>query len=104
MKKSEIFSIIIEFIHSTTGWGNPLRPHCELEDLVLKEIKKSPNGNFSVEFEYRFDEDSFSQYDKTHVLEGRVTIDTGGRIIEKALEETHRGVAAIKEHEPKESS
>ena len=67
----KILAIILNFIHSETGWGDPLRPYSEFEDLNIKEIKEQGIGNKIVTFEYHFDEDGFSQYDKTHVLEGK---------------------------------
>ena len=68
MKEADINSIILDFVHSETGWGTPLRPHCEL--------------------------DGFSQYDKTHVLDGDVIINVSGKISEFELKEIHTGVAA----------
>ncbi len=59
-----------------------------------------PDGSVSVTFNYHFDEDGFSQYDKTHTFKGKVKLDSRGIIVEKALEETHRGVAAIKAYVP----
>jgi len=77
-----------------TGWGNPLRPHCEIENLYLRETKELPEGPLQVEFQYNFDEDGWSQYDKTHVLKGMVIIDAEGKLIESTLKEIHTGIAA----------
>ena len=94
MKEIEIKAIILDFIHSETGWGNPLRPHCEFEALYLDEIEKLPEDKVKVSFRYLFDEDGFSQYDKTHALEGAVILNTAGSILESTLKEVHTGVAA----------
>lgn len=93
MKEIELTTIILDFIHTETGWGNPLRPHCEFEDLKLREIERLPDDQIRVKFRYHFDEDGFSQYDKTHVLDGRLVVGTTGRILESTLEETHTGPA-----------
>jgi hypothetical protein len=94
MEEADLNSIILDFIHSETGWGTPLRPHCEFEDLNLDEIERLPDDKVKVTFRYHFDEDGFSQYDKTHVLEGVVILDTAGSILEYTLKEVHTGVAA----------
>ena len=101
MKENRIKGIILEFVHTETGWGNPLRPHCEVEVLYLRETKELPVGNLKVEFQYNFDEDGWSQYDKTHVLKGMVIIDAEGKLIESTLKEIHTGIAAI--HNPYKS-
>ncbi len=95
MKDNKIRGIILNFVHTETGWGNPLRPHCEIENLYLRETTELPEGNLKVEFQYNFDEDGWSQYDKTHVLMGMVIIDAGGKLCESTLKETHTGIAAI---------
>ena len=81
-------------IHSETGWGNPLRPGCEFADLYLDEIERPLDDKIRVTFRYHFDEDGFSQYDKTHVLDGDVTIEVSGEVTEFVLKEIHTGVAA----------
>lgn len=93
MEDSDIKTIILDFIHSETGWGNPLKPQCEFGDLFLDEIGTLPDDKVKVTFRYRFDEDGFSQYDKSHTLEGEVTIDSAGAILESTLEETYTGPA-----------
>lgn len=59
-----------------------------------------PDGSVSVAFEYHFDEDGYSQYDKTHTFRGKVKLDSMGRVVEQTLEETRRGVAAMREYVP----
>ena len=93
MNEKHLRSIILKYIYSETGWGNPLQPGCEFEDLYLDEIDNHPDGKIRVVFRYRFDEDGFSQYDKSHTLEGTVVIDTAGTILESTLEETYTGPA-----------
>jgi hypothetical protein len=94
VKDVALRKIILDFIHSETGWGNPLRPQCEFEDLYLDDPEKLANDTTRVTFRYYFDEDGFSQYDKGHKLEGMVIVDATGKIVESTLEETHRGPAA----------
>ena len=94
MEEANLNSIILDFVHSETGWGTPLRPHCEFEDLYLDEIERLPDDKVKVSFRYLFDEDGFSQYDKTHALEGVVVLDSSGIILESSLKEVHTGVAA----------
>ncbi|MFX0102535.1 MAG: hypothetical protein ACFFCS_23410 [Candidatus Hodarchaeota archaeon] len=94
MEDEKIRSIILDFVHSETGWGNPLRPHCEFEDMYIREREELPDGGVFIKFQYNFDEDGFSQYDKTHVLMGTIKINKDGKRLEASLEETHTGVAA----------
>jgi hypothetical protein len=95
MDKSDIAAIVFDFIHSETGWGNPLKPQCEFGSLWLDKIEKIPEDKVKVTFRYFFDEDGFSQYDKHHILEGFVVIDTTGAIIESSLEETYTGPGTV---------
>lgn len=94
MEEVDLNGIILDFLHSETGWGNPLRPHCECEDLYLDEIERLLDDKVRVKFRYHFDEDGFSQYDKTHVLDGEATIEVSGEITKFSLKEIHTGVAA----------
>ena len=95
MKELDLNLIILDFVHSETGWGNPLKPQCEFADLFLDKIEKLPEDKVRVTFRYFFDEDGFSQYDKHHILEGFVVIDTTGAIIESTLEETYTGPGTV---------
>ena len=96
LAEEQLRSVILDFIHEETGWGNPLRPRCEFEDLEIREVTPHPDGSLEIEVWYHFDEDGFSQYDKTHILEGRFTISISGTIDDMELEETHTGVAAVR--------
>ncbi len=93
MKEVDLNAIILDFLHSETGWGNPLRPNCEFEDLTLGEIERLHDDKIRIMFRYLFDEDGFSQYDKTHVLDGEVTIEVSGEINVFVLKEIHTGIA-----------
>ncbi len=93
MDEVDLNAIILDFLHSETGWGNPLRPYCQFEELTLGEIERLLDDRIRVTFRYLFDEDGFSQYDKTHVLDGDVTIEVSGEINEFDLREIHTGVA-----------
>jgi len=56
-----------------------------------------PDGSFHVSFRYVFDEDGFSQYDKTHVLDGIIVFSSNYDILSFSLEEVDTGVACNKE-------
>ena len=93
MKDINLNNIILDFVHTETGWGNPLRPQCEFEDLFLDDPEKLENGTTRVTFRYTFDEDGLSQYPKGPHLEGMVVVDASGKIVESKLEETYTGPA-----------
>lgn len=101
LKEGRIKEKLMEIIHAKTGWGNPLRPHSECEDLHIKNIKNSPDGKQIIDFKYIFDEDGFSQYDKTHVFDGTLTI-INETILKIDMEEIHAGVATILRYNPNE--
>ena len=100
MNENQIKEKLLELIHSKTGWGNPLRSHCEIEDLYIQTIQEFPDGKQIATFRYIFDEDGFSQYDKTHVFDGSLTI-ASGNFIKIEMEEVHAGVAAIRRYKSK---
>lgn len=95
MTGNSLETIILDFIHLETGWGNPLRPYCEFEDLFILEIMEQSEDVMVVVIRYRFDEDGFSQYDKSHTIEGRITVSRGGEIVKAELEETYTGPATV---------
>ena len=92
MSLKQIEEKLLEDIHLKTGWGNPLRPHCEIEDLTIKDLKEKNDETQIFNFQYIFDEDGFSQYDKTHILEGTAIITSKGTFLNINLEEIHTGV------------
>lgn len=94
MNEVDLNAIVLALVHSETGWGTPLRPRCEFEDLEILEIMRLPDEMLKINFKYHFDEDGFSQYDKTHTLDGSATITVSGEILDFVLEEVHTGVAA----------
>ena len=100
MNEKQIRGKLLDLIHSKTGWGNPLRPHCECENLFIRNIQVYPDGKQIVTFRYIFDEDGFSQYDKTHVFDGSLTI-VGENLFKLEMEEVHAGVATIRRYKPK---
>ena len=63
------------------------------------EMVEDRDGTRSVSFEYMFNEDGFSKNDKTHILMGSVTIGPTGKLLQKQLKETHRGVAAERNYQ-----
>jgi len=93
----KIRQILLDRIHDETGWGKPLRPYCEFEDLYNQGILNYPDGSFQVSFRYIFDEDGFSQYDKNHVLDGKIIFSCNYDILSFGLEEVVTGIACIKE-------
>ena len=95
MSLKQIKEKLLEIIHQKTGWGNPLRPNCEFEDLTIRDLKEKIDETQIFNFQYIFDEDGFSQYDKTHVLKGTARISSRGTILKIELEEIHTGVATI---------
>ena len=100
MNENQIKEKLLELIHSKTGWGNPLRPHCECEDLYIRNIQECSDGEQIATFRYIFDEDGFSQYDKTHVFDGSLTIESED-LFKLEMEEVHSGVASIRRYTPK---
>ena len=90
----------MRYIRDETGWGNPLKPECEIEELTVMEMKELHDGSISASFEYLFNEDGLSKNDRSHILVGSVLIGPYGRLIEKQLKETHRGVAAKRDFQP----
>jgi hypothetical protein len=95
--KEKVSSIMLDFLHKETGWGNPLKPQCEFEDFYLRGIQKQEDGNLLVLIEYHFDEDGFSMYPRIHILEGEVLIDLSGKILSFKLEETYTGPACVED-------
>ncbi len=61
------------------------------------EMKELHDGSISASFEYLFNEDGLSKNDRTHLIVGSVLISPYGRLIEKQLKETHRGVSATRD-------
>ena len=100
MNKEQLKEKLLDLIHAKTGWGNPLRPNCEIETLSIKNLIVRANGEHIVDFRYIFDEDGFSQYDKTHVFDGHLIIDEE-KLKKMEIEEIHAGVASIKKYQPK---
>ncbi len=92
-----IKDLILVFLHKETGWGDPLKPQCEFDDLYLRETKKLDDGKISVTFEYHFDEDGFSQYPRNHILEGEVVLNEAESILSFKLEETYTGPACVED-------
>ena len=86
--------LIRDFIHNEIGYGSTLQPKCEFEDLDIEAIKNCENEIIEVTFKYRFDEDGFSLYDKTHTFEGKIHFSKTKEILSWKLEETVTGVAA----------
>ncbi|MHA1187055.1 MAG: hypothetical protein ACTSXA_08585 [Candidatus Heimdallarchaeota archaeon] len=86
--------LILDFIHNEIGYGSTLQPKCEFEDLDFEAIKNSDNETIEVAFKYRFDEDGFSMYDKTHTFVGKIQFSKTTEILSWKLEETDTGNAA----------
>ena len=65
------------------------------------EMKELHDGTLSASIEYLFNEDGLSKNDKSHIIVGSALISPYGRLIEKQLKETHRGVSATREFRTK---
>jgi len=79
-----------------------LEPYCGFEELDIVSQESKQDDKFLVVFNYSFDEDAFSQYDKSHRLTGGITMNENGEIFDWSLTETHTGVAAnIKSYKTK---
>ncbi len=92
-----ISDLILCFVHKETGWGDPLKPQCEFDDLYVRETTLLDEEKISVTFEYHFDEDGFSMYPRNHILEGKVILDKAGSILSFKLEETYTGPACVED-------
>ena len=90
--KQLITFLILMVMASATSIAQP--------DTILIATRNS-DGKLIVDFRYIFDEDGWSQYDKTHVFDGHVTIENGN-VIELEMDNIHVGVAAIVKYNPKE--
>ncbi len=101
MNKTQIKKKLLELIHAKTGWGDPLQPGCEFEELTNLKITEKPDGTLEITFKYLFDEDGFSQYSKEHQFKGTLKIDDKENLIEFVLLETYVGEAANYEYKPK---
>ena len=93
---TDIETIILRFVRKRSGLGAP--GAYQFEDLYIDSSKKLADGNRTIRFRYWFDQDGFSQYDKTIGFEGCVTLDVDLTMRASHLEVTHIGVAA--QYEP----
>ncbi len=64
------------------------------------EMKELHDGSISASFEFLFNEDGLSKNDKSHIIVGSALISPYGRLIEKQMKETHRGVSATRDFKP----
>ncbi len=92
MTNKEIEKIILKYIHGETGYGPELRLRCEFEDLYLTKITEQVDGSIDIEFRYDFDEDGFSQYDKTIIFKGDVKILPDRTVREVSFHIIYQGV------------
>lgn len=103
--ETNLEDVILDYIHSETGWGNPLRAGCESEFFKIVSIVQLPEGNREVTILYQFDEDSFSQYDRGHGLEGKFIVTSDGKITQAELKEVYTGPGTVEDpYEPKSDS
>ncbi|MFL7795182.1 MAG: hypothetical protein AB8I69_23785 [Anaerolineae bacterium] len=91
---TDLQATILHFIRDRSGLSAP--GAYQFEDLHIDIDEEHPDRSRTLRFRYFFDEDGFSQYDKTIGLEGHVTIDAEQHILVLAssLKITHIGVAA----------
>ena len=83
---------ILRFVREQSGLDAP--GDYQFEDLYIDTDEEHPGGNRTIRFRYVFDEDGFSQYDKTTSFEGFVTLDVDSHILTSNLKVTDIGVAA----------
>jgi hypothetical protein len=93
---TDIETVILRFIQNRSGLGAP--GDYQFEDLCIDSDEKRSDGARTIRFRYWFDQDGFSQYDKTIGFEGCVTLDVDLTMRASHLEVTHIGVAA--QYEP----
>jgi hypothetical protein len=92
VRKAELQALIVGFVREQARLDAP--GYCEFENLNIKRQEKGADGSQTVHFRYVFDEDGFSQYDKTITFEGYVTIDAETEIVASDLRVAALGVAA----------
>ena len=81
IKDKDVEKVILDFIHDETGYATPWRNYCYFEDLIIEDMITTKDQNRHFRFRYHFDEDGFSQYDKTHTLVGLVILDSDNTIL-----------------------
>ena len=91
IKKAELIALIVGYVRKEARLEAP--GFCEFEDLHIQSREKGADGSLTVHFQYVFDEDGFSQYDKTTTFEGYVTLDAENEIVASDLQVTAMGVA-----------
>ena len=99
IKKADMYALIVGYVREKARLDAP--GFCEFEDLHIQSREKGADGSLTVRFQYVFDEDGFSQYDKTTTFEGYVTLDRDNKIIASDLQVTDMGVAGHYEPPPK---
>ena len=91
IKKADLYALIVGYVRKRAQLEAP--GFCEFEDLHILSRDKNADGGLTIRFQYVFDEDGFSQYDKTTTFEGYVTLDTESKIVSADLQMTAMGVA-----------
>ena len=89
---NDIEIAILHFVRKRSGLGAP--GAYQFEDLYVDSDEKQPDNSRTIRFRYWFDQDGFSQYDKTIGFEGCVTLDASLHVHASHLKVTHIGVAA----------
>jgi len=98
IRKAELVTLVADFVREEARLEAP--GFCEFEDLHIQSREKGADGSLTVHFQYVFDEDGFSQYDKTTTFEGYVTLDAENEIVSSDLQVTAIGVAGQYEPPP----
>ena len=91
IKKAELHALIVGYVRERAQLEAP--GFCEFEDLHIQSRTKGADGSLTIRFQYVFDEDGFSQYDKTTTFEGFLTLDSENEIVAADLQVTAMGVA-----------
>lgn len=88
----DVETTILCFIRKKSGLSAP--GDYQFEDFYIDSDEILPEGNRTIRFRYFFDQDGFSQYDKTIGFEGYITLDADWQVQASNLRVTHIGVAA----------
>ncbi|MHA1503073.1 MAG: C45 family autoproteolytic acyltransferase/hydrolase [Candidatus Heimdallarchaeota archaeon] len=86
--REKITKIIIDFIEKETGYTKENTFGISFHELFIRSQEELDDKTIKITFENHFEEDGFSQYPKTHILEGYVVIDEKGNIHDWSLEES----------------
>ncbi len=91
LSEQEITKTIIDFIRQETGYTKEATFGIGYDEFTVKSREELEKGSIKVIFKHFFEEDGFSQYPKTHELEGFFVLDKEGKILDWLIEEIYTG-------------